>query len=88
MIERTSMVNASLERYDDRALPSTRNRRVKRIALRALRGNVLCSELYALDDCTGPSRPYTVTEYSYALKRGGWGQDILLVITFGGTTDR
>jgi RHS repeat-associated protein len=42
-------------------------RRVKRDALRALRGSVLRTELYALDGSEGEERPYTVAEYGYGL---------------------
>jgi len=38
-------------------------RRVKRDALRTLRGRMLRTELYALDGSEGQDRPYTVTEY-------------------------
>ncbi|HET8846114.1 MAG TPA: toxin TcdB middle/N-terminal domain-containing protein, partial [Ktedonobacteraceae bacterium] len=38
-------------------------RRARRDALRALRGQVLRSELYALDLSTRQDRPYTITEY-------------------------
>ena len=38
-------------------------RRVKRDALRALRGHILRSELYALDGTSRQFRPYTVTEH-------------------------
>jgi RHS repeat-associated protein len=43
-------------------------RRVKRDALRALRGSVLRTELYALDNTERASIPYSVTEYSYHLR--------------------
>jgi RHS repeat-associated protein len=42
-------------------------RRVKRDALRALRGRILRSELYALDGTTRQTRPYTVTEHLHGL---------------------
>lgn len=43
-------------------------RRVKRDALRALRGSILRTELYALDGSEREERPYTVTEYRYGLR--------------------
>ncbi|MFH0341567.1 MAG: SpvB/TcaC N-terminal domain-containing protein [Chromatiales bacterium] len=43
-------------------------RRVKRDALRALRGSVLRTELYALDDTDRQDRPYTVTENLYGVR--------------------
>lgn len=43
-------------------------RRDRRDALRALRGNILRSELYALDGSDLQDRPYTVTEHAYALR--------------------
>ncbi|SPB18557.1 FG-GAP/YD repeat-containing protein [Caballeronia novacaledonica] len=42
-------------------------RRVKRDALRTLRGSVLRTELYALDGSDREDRPYTVSESSYGL---------------------
>lgn len=47
------------------ALPDPRH---KRDALRTLRGSVLRTELYALDETSREDRPYTVTEQSYALR--------------------
>lgn len=44
------------------------NRRLRRDALRALRGSILRTELYALDGSDLEGRPYTVTESAYALK--------------------
>ncbi|MDN3249777.1 MULTISPECIES: SpvB/TcaC N-terminal domain-containing protein [unclassified Streptomyces] len=41
---------------------------VKRDALRALRGSVLRSELYALDGSAREGQPYTVTEHSYGVE--------------------
>jgi RHS repeat-associated protein len=43
-------------------------RRVKRDALRALRGRILRTELYALDDTERQDRPYTVTEYLHGVR--------------------
>ena len=42
-------------------------RRVKRDALRALRGSMLRTELYAIDGTQREHRPYTVTEYLYGI---------------------
>jgi RHS repeat-associated protein len=42
--------------------------RYKRDALRALRGSVLRTELYALDGTDREDRPYTVTEQAYGLR--------------------
>jgi RHS repeat-associated protein len=51
-----------------RSWPTTSDgRRVKRDALRTLRGNVLRTELYALDGSEREERPYTVSESSYGL---------------------
>ena len=60
LLDHTAAVNAFLG-----SLPS---RRSKRDALRTLRGSILRSELYALDDSPDHDRPYTVTEHSYALR--------------------
>lgn len=43
-------------------------RRVKRDALRTLRGSVLRTELYALDGTERQNRPYTVTESLYGVR--------------------
>jgi RHS repeat-associated protein len=43
------------------------SRRIKRDALRALRGCVLRTELFALDGSPREHRPYTVTESSYGI---------------------
>ncbi|QKW06065.1 VCBS repeat-containing protein [Streptomyces sp. NA04227] len=43
------------------------SRRAKRDALRALRGKVLRTELYALDGSAREGRPYTVTECAWAV---------------------
>jgi hypothetical protein len=43
-------------------------RRVKRDALRTLRGSVLRTELYALDGTQREERPYTVTESIYGIR--------------------
>ena len=44
------------------------SRRIKRDALRTLRGSILRTELYALDSSDREDRPYTVTESRYGLK--------------------
>ncbi|MCI0728150.1 MAG: discoidin domain-containing protein, partial [Chloroflexi bacterium] len=44
-------------------------RRVKRDALRTLRGRVLRTELYALDGSECQDRPYTVTEQLYGVRQ-------------------
>ena len=48
-----------------RALP---DRRSRRDALRALRGSVVRTELYALDGTALEARPYTVTETAFGLR--------------------
>ncbi|PRY25828.1 SpvB/TcaC N-terminal domain-containing protein [Pseudosporangium ferrugineum] len=51
------------------ALPVTAGtRRARRDALRALRGRVLRTEVYALDGTSRALRPYTVTERSYGVR--------------------
>jgi RHS repeat-associated protein len=52
---------------DVSALPAGMNRRGVRYAIRALRGRVLRSELFALDDDPHAGRPYQVTEHAYAV---------------------
>jgi RHS repeat-associated protein len=42
--------------------------RVKRDALRSLRGSILRTELFALDGSARQARPYTVTEHAYGLR--------------------
>ncbi|MFA5922038.1 MAG: penicillin-insensitive murein endopeptidase [Methylococcaceae bacterium] len=49
-------------------LTSLEQRRNRRDALRTLRGSVLRTELYALDDNPRSDRPYTVTESVYGLR--------------------
>ncbi|WP_331753578.1 FG-GAP-like repeat-containing protein (plasmid) [Streptomyces chartreusis] len=44
------------------------DRRARRDALRALRGSVLRTEVYARDGSAREHRPYTVTEYAYRLR--------------------
>jgi RHS repeat-associated protein len=50
---------------DTSALPAEMNRAGLRYAIRALRGQVLRTELYALDG--DPNRPYQLTDNTYAL---------------------
>lgn len=69
LLEHTANVNKFLAQYPQ----ASKSRRIKRDALRALRGSILRSELYALDrfenqDTVGPEdRPYTVAEHAYGL---------------------
>jgi RHS repeat-associated protein len=53
----------------DRFLRTLDARRIRRDALRALRGGVLRSELYAVDGTARADRPYTVTEHAYGLRK-------------------
>jgi RHS repeat-associated protein len=55
------------EQVDTSALPLGMNRRGLRYAVRALRGLVLRSELYALDGDSNAGRPYQITDHAYAL---------------------
>lgn len=77
LLGHTEQVNLFLKGYNDRpgSIPSPRNRRIKRDALRTLRGSILRSELYALDGENRlidgeemQKRPYTVTEHAYSLE--------------------
>lgn len=52
----------------DNFLKSIQQRRTKRDALRALRGSILRTELYALDGTERQNRPYTVTESLFGLR--------------------
>lgn len=52
---------------DTSALPAGMSRRGLRYAIRALRGRVLRTELYALDGNQHAGRPYQVSEHAYAL---------------------
>ncbi len=45
-----------------------RSRRIRRDAVHTLRGSVIRTELYALDGSPNQDRPYTVTEFQYALR--------------------
>lgn len=49
-------------------LPDVPTSREKRDALRALRGNILRTELYALDNSALVERPYQVSEHSYGVR--------------------
>jgi RHS repeat-associated protein len=60
LLGHTQKVNAYLDEIKDR--------RIKRDALRALRGSILRTELYALDGSAQEERPYTVTEYAYGVR--------------------
>jgi RHS repeat-associated protein len=60
VLRHTEAVNAFLR--------GIRDRRVKRDALRTLRGSILRTELYALDGSERAGRPYTVTEHAYGLR--------------------
>lgn len=60
LLKHTESVNAFLQGLGER--------RVKRDALRTLRGSILRTELYALDGTDREDRPYTVTEHAYSLR--------------------
>jgi RHS repeat-associated protein len=67
LLAHTAGVNAYLNGLDGGRVVYTR--RMKRDALRALRGSVLRTELYALDGPPGVAgRPYTVSEVAYGLR--------------------
>lgn len=77
LLGQTEQVNAFLKRFNDQpgSMPSPGNRRIKRDALRTLRGSILRSELYAPDGDNRPvdgeemqRRPYTVSEHAYSLE--------------------
>lgn len=71
LLDHTGQVNTFLSRYSDRGagrMPSPGNRRIKRDALRTLRGSILRTELYGLDGSDRQDRPYTVTEHAYSLR--------------------
>ena len=76
LLAHTEKVNTFLRSYNSRSdgTPSPHDRRIKRDALRALRGSILRSELYALDRFKNQDsihledRSYTVTEYAYGLR--------------------
>jgi RHS repeat-associated protein len=60
ILKRTESVNVFLK--------TLTNRRARRDALRTLRGSLLRTELYALDNSERQDRPYTVTESAYGLR--------------------
>jgi YD repeat-containing protein len=60
ILKHTEPINTFLQGLTDR--------RVQRDALRTLRGSILRTELYALDDTGRAANPYTVTEYAYGLR--------------------
>ncbi|MGA2402490.1 MAG: SpvB/TcaC N-terminal domain-containing protein, partial [Syntrophobacteraceae bacterium] len=63
LLKHTETVNQFLSSWP----PTPDGRRVKRDALRTLRGSILRTELYALDGSNREDRPYTVSESSYGL---------------------
>ena len=63
LLKHTETVNQFLRSWP----PTPDGRRVKRDALRTLRGSILRTELYALDGSDREERPYTVSESSYGL---------------------
>jgi hypothetical protein len=64
LLRHTEAVNQFLRTWPQ----SPDSRRVKRDALRTLRGSILRTELYALDGSDREDQPYTVTESRYGLK--------------------
>jgi RHS repeat-associated protein len=60
LLKHAESVNAFLQGLGER--------RVKRDALRTLRGSILRTELYALDGTKHGPKPYTVTEHAYGLR--------------------
>lgn len=64
LLGHTEAVNAFLRSYPQ----GPRSRRIKRDALRALRGSVLRSETYMLDSTARQDRPLEVTEAAYGLR--------------------
>ncbi len=68
ILKHTESINQYLGNWSSTD-PNRPDRRIRRDALRALRGSILRSELYALDSTEiQENRPYTVTESRYALK--------------------
>lgn len=69
LLKHTEQVNDSLKVLDlTHATKTTQaRRRIKRDALRALRGSILRTELYALEGSPHQDRPYTVTEQAYSV---------------------
>src|SRR5207248_5388138 len=70
LLGHTQAVKTFLRTVDETYRGSTtrEKRRIKRDALRSLRGSVLRTELYALDDSSAEDRPYTVTEQAYQIE--------------------
>jgi RHS repeat-associated protein len=75
LLDHTQKVNEFLANYNTgpNRQRSPNERRIKRDALRSLRGSILRTELYALDGFQFDGvrlegRPYTVTEYAYGLR--------------------
>ena len=71
LLGHTEQVNAFLGRFNDRgdaAMPLPGNRRIKRDALRTLRGSILRVESYALDGSPRQERPFTVSEHAYDMR--------------------
>ena len=66
LLGHSAHVGAILRRL--RGATGQTDRAVLRDALRALRGSVLRTELFALDGSARAHRPYTVTEYAYTLR--------------------
>lgn len=60
LLKHTESVNVFLQGLGER--------RVKRDALRTLRGNILRTELYGLDGTDRAANPYTVTEHAYDVR--------------------
>ena len=77
LLKHTEQVNDVLKVLDlTHATKTTQaRRRMKRDALRALRGSILRTELYALDESPNQDRPYTVTEQAYSVKEVTGGLD-------------
>jgi RHS repeat-associated protein len=63
-------INAFLRAYTSGGSDSVgfQDRRIKRDALRALRGSTLRTEIYAPDGSARAGRPYSVTEHAYMLR--------------------
>lgn len=71
LLDHIAQVNSFLSGYNDGGpgrMPSPRNRRIKRDALRTLRGSILRTESYTLDGSSRADRPYIVNEHAYSLR--------------------
>ena len=70
LLGHTREVNDFLRTYTARrnGSVSAADRRIKRDALRTLRGNILRTELYALDGSAREDRPFTVVEHAYRIR--------------------